>query len=499
MIEYPSVPARYISTGVSVYAGNPLIEALPPLEQSKDQILDRITYMPPLFKPADIRKGDIVRIAELARLGSLVYSFAEYKEAASNATVNIRSAYICRNPMNVAGQRRRHLVCCDHKLPKSLKSTALSQLIQGVTGSGKTTFGGGFLPPYLVVIEHSRYKGERFECRQIPAISMLIPHDASLKSFCLQFFSIIDNILKNTHYMREAWSVRSIPNMAMLLQRVATAVSLGMIFVDDLQNLRSARSSHAEVVLNLLSQIIETAGVSLIVSATPALRPVIEKSARNIRKLTSGGSCIFPVMRRHDPQWEALCHLLWKYQLVRNPCKLNSTILNAWYRACGGNPALTAMSFVLAQRRAIGAREVVDELEFERIAMTEMAFMQPAISALIQGTPEALAAFDDLLLKEDFLTLQQDIGFAGPPDEPALTDEEFDEIEEPEKRANAKALRKSQPKLSAKRPARGLKPRPHAKAAAPDTNAIRMRAPDPARKSNQCKAAGKLPMVRPVF
>ena len=213
MIFYQSIPAEYKPTGVRKYDGNPYIEALPRLEETKDEILDRIAYYPPAFTEADRRKGDLVRIAELARIGSLIHPFAEFRRAATAATFSIRDAYLCRNPFTVKGRRRRTMIATLNDVNAfdalAFKSSAQGQLIMAVTGSGKTTLGGGIFAPYCQVIEHAEYQGHPFRCRQIPVIPMAVMHDASLLSFCVQFFETIDRILGNTQYAKEAKADRT--------------------------------------------------------------------------------------------------------------------------------------------------------------------------------------------------------------------------------------------------------------------------------------------------
>lgn len=416
MIHYPSIPARYVKTGVKAYDGHPLIEALPILETSKDDILRRIEFYPPPATESERRKSDLIRISELSRIGFLVYPLAEYRRGGFDATQNIREAYVGRNPATAEDQRRRALIAADHEdchIEAIFGSTARGQTILGVSGSGKTTFGARFFEPYCVVIEHVEYNGCPLRLRQIPCISLAVPHDATLKSFCLQFFETVDAILGNTRYLHEAMLVRSVANMARLLRKVATAISLGTLFIDELQNLRAAKGDQAEIVLNLFSQIIDLAGVSVVVAGTPAVEAVISKNVRNIRKLTSGGCCCFPVMRRGDPQWRALCECYWPYQFVRRPTPLTEEVLDGWHGSSGGNPAFTALSFALAQRQEIGEREVLDAISFQRVLETDMCLLKPAIQALLSGKATDLQRFDDLLFRENLLELRDAMGWPG--------------------------------------------------------------------------------------
>lgn len=456
MIEFRSIPAVYKPTGVRRYDGNPYIEALPQMEETKNEILDRIEYFPPIFTARDRAKGELVRIAELARIGSIIYPFAEYRKPASNTTINIREAYVSRNPRKVVTQRRDTMIATmkdlnDEDAFRSIafKSSALGQLIMAVSGSGKTTLGGGVLAPYCCVIEHTEYKGQPFRCRQIPVIPMAVLNNGSLMGFCIQFFETIDMILGNTHYAREAKALRTIPLMTLLIRKVVKAVGLGLIFIDDVQNLRAVMGKQAEMVLDLFSYLLEIAGVSLLLSATPALEPVMARSMRNIRKLTTGGMSRFPVMTRNDLQWIALATAVWRYQNVKHPGPLTEDVLDAWHACSGGNPAFTLLSFALAQRQEIGERETLNASSFERVFETDMILLKPAIKALLSGKAADLQKFDDLVPKSGLMELLDQLGWAHESTESGTDQPEFQEEEgkgnEQQKQPDAKAQGECKP------------------------------------------------------
>ncbi|SCK42659.1 AAA domain-containing protein [Variovorax sp. HW608] len=495
MIEFRSIPAVYRPTGVKRYDGNPYIEALPQMEETKNDILDRIEYFPPIFTAKDRAKGELVRIAELARIGSIIYPFAEYRKPASNTTLNIREAYVSRNPCKVETQRRDTMIATmkdlnDEEAFRSIafKSSALGQLIMAVSGSGKTTLGGGVLAPYCCVIEHTEYKGQPFRRRQIPVIPMSVLNNGSLMGFCIQFFETIDMVLGNTHYAREAKALRTIPLMTLLIRKVVKAVGLGLIFIDDVQNLRAVRGKQAEMVLDLFSYLLEIAGVSLLLSATPALEPVMARSVRNIRKLTTGGMSRFPVMTRHDPQWIALATAVWRYQNVKHPGPLTEDILDAWHACSGGNPAFTLLSFALAQRQEIGERETLDVSSFERVFETDMILLKPAIKALLSGKATDLQKFDDLVPKSGLMELLDQLGWARETTESAAGEPEFEELEEKDNEQQERPDAPARGEHKAGIPTRGKrKATPESATKGPATS-----------KTPQRKARG-LPSVKPSF
>jgi len=439
-VPYRSIEAKYRRTGALVHANNPLIEALPAMETRKDAIVARIAFSPRAFTLADRRKNEMVREAELARLGFHVYPFAEYKGLGEKTTTMIRDAYIVRNPFLPQGRRHQQLLHTHGIGADALRSfhhQSNSIIVCAVTGSGKTTFALRFLAPYMIVIEHTAYRGQPFKRRQIPVIWLSIPHDGTLRSLCLQFFQTVDQILGDSDYTALAKAAKGIANMADLLHRVSSTISLGLLFVDDLQHLRAATGKSAEIVLNFFSQLIEGAGVSLLACGTPALEPVLKRCVANTRKLGSLGTVRFPPMNRKDPQWLAFSHDVWeRYSIVREKCPLTEPILDAWHACGGGNPCFTTMSFELAQRRAIGGREILDVDSFNAVSEVEMCMLRPAIQALKKGGP-GLLRFDDLLPDRDLASLRQFMGWPAFDELPAWDDKEFPEVEEAVAKAEA--------------------------------------------------------------
>lgn len=126
-----------------------------------------------------------------------------------------------------------------------------------------------FVERYKQVICHLNYHGADLKCHQAFVYVLLrVPHDATLKSLCLQFFNEIDRLLEPIDRGRRQ-RLRIIAPMVDLMNKVATAVSLGFIVVDEVQNLRSARAQMRRACTEtLFSEIIERLGISLLALAT---------------------------------------------------------------------------------------------------------------------------------------------------------------------------------------------------------------------------------------
>jgi len=429
-ITAPVHRAAYVDTGVSRFSGNPFIEALPRIEQTKLEFLTLLSHYPPKPSAVTRKAGEVVRIMELSAVNDLVFPFPEYQKAGLALATMMRDTYVARNPLSVIDRQRRHALATSEgdgfPFPANWKSSAKGHLMMAVSGMGKTTFALAYLLRYPQVILHVAYRGTELPCHQIVYVVLRVPHDATLKSLCIQFFDEIDRLL-GTNYARQANAIRNIAPMVELMNRVATAVSLGFMVIDEVQNLRSARGDNADIVLNLFSEIIERLGISLLILATPAVQSVIEGSVRNARKLASYGETVLRPMSRTDPQWEDFCETYWDYSYVKKKTSLTKATLDAWHKASAGNTAFAALAFVLSQRNEIGGREVIDAAAFERTGATDMAFLQPAIAALRSNDPRKLRAFDDLIFSPRYRALRR---LLGAKDEQPVNGmgEEFDDI-----------------------------------------------------------------------
>ncbi len=422
------VAAEYVDTGVRRFAGNPFIEALPQLEQSKSEFLTALSHYPSAPTAAQRRQSEIARIMELSSLNDIVIPFPEYQKAGIALATIMRETYVARNPLTLVDRQRRHALATEGvdglAFPANWRSSAKGHFMMAISGMGKTTFALAFLLRYPQVIRHLGYQNQPLKCHQVVYLVLRVPHDATLKSLCVQFFEEIDRLL-GTSYARQARGVRNISPMVQLMNQVATAVSLGLLVVDEVQNLKSARGGQADLMLNLFSEIIERLGISLMVLATPAVQTVIEGSVRNGRKLASYGETVLRPMPKNDPQWELFCDTYWDYTFVKEKGRLDKQVRDAWHAASGGNTAFAVLVFLLSQRNEIGGREIIDTAAFERTAATDMAFLQPAIAALRSGKPEKLRAFDDLLFSPKYRALRK---LLGANDEPQRTvGDDFDD------------------------------------------------------------------------
>lgn len=407
LLEGPIRPiqfdATYVKSTVPSYRGHPLIEALgnPPPPEKFPKLFSHTPKSPKLSE----RRGDIwARLVAVDKLKNVILPLDEYKFGATALWMILRNAYEPRNPLRDEDERRLVAIANattleELKLPAGWKSGGQGHLVISSTGTGKTTFIDAFLLRLCQVIRHTEYDGRPLRRIQVVWIKISIPPDGSLKALCLTFFAEVDRLL-GSNYLRQAYGLETVPKMTMLMGRVATAISLGMLVIDELQNLKITQTANAVFVLNLLVELIERIGISVVTVATPVINKILQDKTRDTRKLVDGGTTYFPIMSASSSEWDYFCEMMWEY-IYTNPNAqgpLTPEIKDAWHEASGGNSAFAALAFRRAQHYAILEGDVgVDITQFELVLNRDLAALKPAIDALVGGDEGKILEFEDLL------------------------------------------------------------------------------------------------------
>ncbi|UIF90066.1 ATP-binding protein [Cupriavidus sp. UYPR2.512] len=428
--------ADYTMSRVSRYAEHPFIEAQPPLPPKIVDIVLSLKHYPPKPSAAIWEADEVTRVLELQCLSDVVYPFPFYEQVALAFATMMRESYVARHPFDPIDQQRRHAIASAEEdgvpFPPGWKSSGQGFSLIALSGMSKTTLINSFFMHYPQIIEHSDYKNHSLSCLQLLYLILRVPHDATLRGFCLNFFSEVDSLI-GTKYHGQAESIRTIAPMVSLMRTVATACSTGIIIVDEVQNVRLATRPGASMMLNLFSELIETIGLSLVIVGTPAVGRTLRRNALNARKLASAGSRDFPLLDSQSPIWKSFCKLIWAYRYTKVYVPLTPKIMNVWHYHCAGNIAFAVLLYWLAQRESIGGTERVDEHTFELVSKTAMATLQPAISYLRSRKTESKSEFEDLLFATDYDQLFSQFGgtTAYPSKPHDYDEEEFEDYGEP--------------------------------------------------------------------
>lgn len=422
-----SLPSNFIratyTPSFGDYAGNPFIEALPPIMQEitdiKASLIGKVN-----FNPEDILRPKNERIHLVSQLLDKFFQpITRHISLESKLSILIRHGYIGRNIAD--GKLHQHLQNGYERIMsghinafrfEAPKSTALSYSLIGCSGSGKSTTLYRILSLYPQVIYH-----ENYNFTQLVYLKIDCPHDGSLKNLCLHFFKAIDVALGTDFERKVALKRLGIDALLNYMKQITNTYAIGVLVIDEIQHLSVKNSGGAEKMLNFFVTLINVVGLPVVMVGTPRAKFIFDGDLRSARRGAGYGANIWEPMKNQSvtgqttrTEWTAFTNALWKYQWLTNKEQtLSDEIRDCWYKLSQGVLDIVVKLFVLAQGRAImtGLERITTRL-LRQVYEDELKFVHPMIEALKSGDPNRIALYSDLTIPyvdKALLLLQQKI------------------------------------------------------------------------------------------
>jgi len=375
VIEGRQEHASYMTQIIPEFAGNPLIEPLPPI-WSLEQVTELLSHYPEYSEeyrnlPAEIR----LHMLDNAREFFIPQGI--HLEIHISISNMLRRGYLLRNPLERGFWRKVNdkLDALKECPPKRLflQAKARGFCIVGIGGIGKSTTVENILSLYPQVIIHTCYRDQDFILKQLVWLKIQCPNDGSIKGLCLNFFETVDAILGTNYVQRYGGGRRTVDELLPNMARVAALHCLGVLVIDEIQDLSEAKSGGAARVLNFLVQLENTIGVPYLLIGTPKANQLFKGEFRQARRASEQGDISWQRMTRLDesdennepkisPIWEEFIRALWTYQYVSNSSPLQADLKHdplsdALYDQSQGITAVAVTLYVLAQRRGITSKQ----------------------------------------------------------------------------------------------------------------------------------------------
>lgn len=268
------------------------------------------------------------------------------------------------------------------KRMRRLCSTALGFAILGLSGMGKSMAVEQILKEfYDQVIFHTVWDGIPFPHVQLGWLKLDCPSNGSLKSLCLHFFWVVDGILGTNYYTRYGRKGKaSAEEMMPFVATVAMDHSLGVLVIDEIQNLSAAVSGGKERLINFLVELVNTIGVPIVLVGTnQAYHDGVFEKFREARRASGQGDKTWDRMpfyakgsedmkeeeRPIDSMWHLFTVALWDLHFLRggkpevDPSseyvhpEVDRTLSKALYDVSQGITFFAVKAYFLAQIRAI--------------------------------------------------------------------------------------------------------------------------------------------------
>lgn len=270
--------------------------------------------------------------------------------------------------------------------------------VVGVSGLGKSAAIQRIMSLFPRSIEHQEYKGEPFCNIQIPYLVIQTPHDCSVKAMCMDVLMQVDEIAGTEYYKATVGRHTSTDLLVARIAQISRCLHIGMLIVDEIQNLTYSKGTYGIRFLNFLVQLINASSLSICLVGTPQAHELLHKEFRSARRATG---LVFDRLKNGE-EFKLLANGLWHYQYTRRTTPLTPEILQWLYRKSQGIPDVLCKLIYFGQHYSImSGREELDIYSLGHALEDNLYILDSFISQLDKPTQKPNVSYSDIILPHD--------------------------------------------------------------------------------------------------
>lgn len=363
------------------HQGNPLIEALPP-KLPWEEVMEAFSHYPDYSEEIAEHPDPLVRDEYLNRIDEIRQPLTDYKYCFRAVERAIKKGYSSKNPLTPTTAQYLHYLVDERPdiEPKTgffePKGDGLTLI--GESGVGKTSMVEQVLGYFPNVIEHNVYRGKALAVRkQVVWIKVDCPSNSSVRDLCEEILSTIDLALDRER-TKPAGTIGALIRQ---LEQCMKSSFLGMLVIDEMQNLQFKRTGGENNLLRFLHRLVNKMGVPLFFVANPPFDLSLVKELKAARRAESGYHHVMSVLGRESASWNAFIEQLWNYQWTNVYTELSNELNDALHRLSVGNIDMASRTYREAQRSVIGSDD-------ERITVATLVAGNEVACGLSRQTAE---------------------------------------------------------------------------------------------------------------
>ncbi|MBW4599034.1 MAG: ATP-binding protein [Calothrix sp. FI2-JRJ7] len=393
--EYAAL-ATYNDHKLAEY-NNPLIQALPPILSGEEFIRKVAVY--PSYAPEERELDAHHRFHCVERLSRFFEPLNKTINLQQVVCALLMQGYLARNIYKPEYARRSRQIYEAIKVGggKNLEhyvnipTSASGLTLIGPSGMGKSTNFIHILKLYPQVILHPEYS-----TYQIVWLKVDCPHAGSLKGLCTDIFLAVDKLLGTNYFNKFGASRNSEDYMLAQVAQITHTHHLGVLVIDEMQNLVTARRSCSDM-LNFLVKMDNIVGVPVIRIGTNEAFPILQGNFRNARRGTGEGSVIWNRMMKDD-EWDYFMEGMWEYQWTKISTSFSDEINEVFYEESQGIIDIAIKLYKMVQWRAISlaGKEVINVNLIKDAAKDGLYLVKPMLDAIRSGDEEWMIKYKDI-------------------------------------------------------------------------------------------------------
>lgn len=359
------VEAKYTTPELQKFQGNPCILALPLINTRKQAITAMQRF--PNYERAPRKLPRHLRTHVVMDLLHFFQPLPVHLRLEGMVSRMIRDGYLARNPMDPTyrGNLKERLECFKNGKPleTQFEPTACGFSIVGMSGVGKSTGMKRVLSLYPQIIIHNHFQGRNFTVVQIVWLKLECPKDGSVTALCTDFFKAVDDLISTNYSELYGAKGRNTQELMLFMAIVAAEHHIGVLVIDEVQDLSTAKSGGASQVLNFFVKLINTIGIPVVLIGTYKAIPIICSEFRLARRGSGQGDLVWDRMS-FDEDWQVFAEASWDLQYVKKGCPLTPELSLALHHVSYGITDLAIRIYMAAQVRAIetGFEKITEDL-----------------------------------------------------------------------------------------------------------------------------------------
>ncbi|OQQ02062.1 transposase [Vibrio splendidus] len=374
-------PAVYHDAILPEHQGNPLIEALP-TKQAWENVMEAFSNYPEYSEEIADHPDPLVRDEYLNRIEEIRQPLTDYESCFRAVERSIKKGYSTKNPLSPTTAQYLHYLVDER--PDIEPRTGFFQpkgdglTLIGESGVGKTSMVEQVLSYFPNVIEHESYRGQRLELRkQVVWIKVDCPSNSSVRDLCEEILSTLDLTLDR----EKTKPAGTIGTLIRQLEQCMKSSFIGMLVIDEMQNLQFKRTGGENNLLRFLHRLMNKLGVPLFFVANPPFDKSLVKELKAARRAESGYHHTMSVLKRGSASWNAFVEQLWQYQWTNIYTELTKELNDTLHTLSVGNIDMASRTYREAQRLVIGSND-------ERITPAALEAGNAAACGLSRKTSE---------------------------------------------------------------------------------------------------------------
>ncbi|MGR3969678.1 ATP-binding protein [Shewanella sp. 1180_01] len=373
------------------HRGNPLIEALPP-KSSWETVMDVFTNFPDYAEDIAEHPNPLVRDEYLNRIEELRQPLTDYEACFRAIERAIKKGYSAKNPLSPTTAQYLHYLVDER--PDIEPRTGFFQpkgeglTLIGESGVGKTSMLEQVLSYFPSVIEHESYKDRPLVLRkQVVWIKVDCPSNSSVRDLCEEILAALDLSLDR----EKTKPAGTIGALVRQLEQCIKSSFLGMLVIDEMQNLQFKRTGGENNLLRFLHRLVNKLGVPLFFVANPPFDLTLIKELKAARRAESAYHHTMSVLAKESTSWNTFIAQLWNYQWTNVYTELTDELNDSLHLLSVGNIDMASRTYREAQRLVIGSAD-------ERITVSTLEAGNAIACGLSRQTNEVKELISSIVL-----------------------------------------------------------------------------------------------------